>query len=166
MSTLAPLWQIEDELSALVDSIDTCPDELRAELEERISQYLGHEVEKVDRIAAVLSSLDSVQVNAKAEIERLRHRQTAAQRAADRLSEYVVHLIRRRDGKPLKGRNSTLGIRKSEAVVIVDAEAVPSQWKVIKQTLDIPKDALRQALKNGQEIPGVVLEQREHLMRK
>ena len=37
MTSLQPLWQIEDELAALLDSVDTCPDELREELEQRIA---------------------------------------------------------------------------------------------------------------------------------
>jgi len=107
MTSLEPLWQIEEDLAALLDSVDTCPDELRPELEERIAQYIGYEVEKVDRVNGVLTSLEQVAANAKAEIERLSARRQSAQRHADRLSEYVLHLLRKREGKPLKGRNVT-----------------------------------------------------------
>ena len=41
MKDLEPLWKIEDELTALVDSVDTCPDHLKPELEARIAQYLA-----------------------------------------------------------------------------------------------------------------------------
>ena len=37
MKDLGPLWQIEQQLEALIDSLDTCPDELRPMLETRIS---------------------------------------------------------------------------------------------------------------------------------
>ena len=166
MTSLQPLWQIEEDLAALLDSVDICPDELRPELEERIAQYVGYEVDKVDRVNAVLTSLDHVAQNAKAEIERLRVRQQAAQRASDRLSEYVIHLIRRRDGKPLNGRNVTFSIRKSEALIITDPNAVPDEWKRTTVTVDIPKDPVKRALKGGAAIPGVAIEERENLMRK
>jgi len=63
VNDLMSLWQIEDELTALVDSIDVCPEHLKEELEQRIAQYVGAEVEKVDRIVAVLSSLDNMAAN-------------------------------------------------------------------------------------------------------
>lgn len=166
MTSLQPLWQIEEDLAALLDSVDTCPDELREELEQRIAEYVGHEIEKVDRVNGVLTSLEHVAANAKAEMERLRQRQQSAQRAADRLSEYVLHLLRKRDGKPLKGRNVTFSIRKSEALIITDANAVPAEWKRVTQTVDIPKDPVKRALKAGAEIPGVAIEERENLVRK
>jgi hypothetical protein len=166
MSDLMPLWTIEKELEALVDSLDTCPEELRPELEVRIAEYLGAEVEKVDRIAAVLSSLDGVSANAKTEIDRLRARQQSAERAAQRLADYVLHVMRQRDGRPLKGRNTTFSVRHSEALIIDDPGAVPDQWKRTTITVDYPKDPIRRAIKAGENIPGVHLEQRESLQRK
>jgi hypothetical protein len=78
----------------------------------------------------------------------------------------VLRLLQQREGKPLKGRNVTFSIRKSEALIITDANAVPAEWKRITQTVDIPKDPVKRALKAGAEIPGVAIEERENLARK
>jgi hypothetical protein len=43
---------------------------------------------------------------------------------------------------------------------------VPDEWKRTTITTDIPKLPLKDALKGGQEIPGVHIEQHEHLVRK
>jgi hypothetical protein len=166
MNELAPLWAIEDELQALIDSLDVCPDNLKPELEQRISRYLGAEIEKIDRVGAVLTSLDAVQSNAKAEIERLRARQQGAERAAQRLSDYVLHVLRERDGRPLKGRNTTFSVRHSEALIIDDPSVLPEQWKRTTVTVDYPKDPIKKALKAGESVPGVHIEQRESLQRK
>jgi len=166
MSALQPLWQIEDELQALLDSLDTCPDELREELEARIARYVTAEVEKVDRVGAVLTSLEGVQSNAKTEIERLRARQQAAQTAAARLEAYMLRVLQQRDGKLLKGRTTTFSVRRSEALVVDDAGAVPEEWKRTTVTVDIPKDPIKRALKAGEDVPGVHLEQRESLQRR
>ena len=80
IAALEPLWRIEDELEALLNSVDTCPDELLPELEQRIELYLAQEIEKVDRLAAVLTQFEHVEANAKSEIDRLRAR--AASRTA------------------------------------------------------------------------------------
>lgn len=163
---LAPLWQIEETLRTLVDSVETCPDELRAELEAQIAEYLGAEVEKVDRVGAVLSSLEGVAANAKAEIDRLRARQQSAERARARLEEYVLRVLRERDEQPLKGRNVTFSVRHSEALIVDDADAVPAEWKRTTVTVDIPKDVLKKALKAGLEVPGAHIERRDNLQRR
>jgi len=53
MKDLGPRWKIEQELEALVDSLDTCPDELHPERGAPIAEYLGAEADKVDRVGAV-----------------------------------------------------------------------------------------------------------------
>jgi hypothetical protein len=166
MNDLAPLWEIERELEALLDSLDVCPPELVPELEARIAQYVGAEVQKVDRIAAVLSTLDSVAANAKTEIERLRARQQSAERAAQRLESYVLHVMRERGAQRLEGHNVTLTRRRSEALIIDDPDAVPNEWKRTTVTIDIPKDPVKKAIKAGASILGAHVEQRENLQRK
>src|SRR5262249_32630850 len=127
MNELEPLWRIEDELQTLLDSLDVCPPELRGELEARISPYLGAEIEKVDRVGAVLSSLDGVVANAKVEIERLQSRRQSAEKAKGRLEGYVLHVLRERGGRPLKGRNTEFSMRHSEALIVDDPGAVPEK---------------------------------------
>ena len=166
INDLEPLWKIEDELRTLVDSLETCPEELRPELEAQIARYVGAEVEKVDRIGAVLASLESVQANAKAEIDRLRARQQSAQHTAERLEDYVLRVLRGRDGQPLKGRNVTFSVRHSEALIVDDPDAVPAEWKRTTVTVDVPKDPVKKAIKSGLEIPGAHIEHRESLQRR
>jgi hypothetical protein len=165
-TALEPLWKIEDDLMALVESAEACPDDLRPELEARIAEYIAKEATKVDRVAAVFTSLENVQANAKAEIERLRARQASAGKAAGRLEEYILHILHERGDQPLKGANVTLSSRRTEALVIVDPQLVPDQWKRTTITIDVPKDPIKKALKAGEQVPGVALEQHEHLIRK
>jgi hypothetical protein len=82
------------------------------------------------------------------------------------LKSYILEVIRKRDGKPLKGATTTLSVRTSESLVITDPNLVPAEWKRTTVTVDIPKTPIKDALKAGQEIPGVVLQQNEHLVRK
>jgi hypothetical protein len=166
MNELEPLWQIEEQLTALLDSIDTCPDDLKDELEARIAEYLEKGVDKVDRIAHVFSSLDGIATNAKTEIERLRSRAQAAEKSAKRLEGYVLHVLRQRGGEPLRGRNNTFQARRSEALIITDPQLVPEEWKRTTVTVDIPKDPLKRAIKAGQDIPGATIQYGEYLVRR
>src|SRR5262249_12836719 len=54
-SDLAPLWQLEEQLEMLLDAVDTCPDELKEELQQQIERYLGQEMQKIDNVAHVLT---------------------------------------------------------------------------------------------------------------
>jgi BMFP domain-containing protein YqiC len=163
---LEPLWRIEEQLDALVNSADTCPEELKEELEARIAGYLEAEVAKVDRVNEVFGSLDAVAASAKTEIERLRKRQQSAENAKEQLAQYVLHVLRKRNGRPLKGNNVTFSVRHSEALIIDNADDVPADWKRTTVTVDVPKDPIKRAIKAGSNIPGVHLEQRESLQRK
>lgn len=165
-AALLPLYQIEEDLESLLDAVDTCPEELRAELEGKIAAYLGAEAVKVDRVAGALAALENQAANAKAEIERLRDRQKAAERASERLKTYVLSVIERHGGKPLKGRNVTLSMRQSEAVVIEDMALIPTEWTRTTVTVDAPKEPIKAALRAGLDIPGARLEARPYLVRR
>src|SRR5215510_9493616 len=142
------LYRIEEDLQALLDSVETCPDELRPEIEQRIAEYVTAEVDKIDRVGAVLSSLEAVQVHAKAEIERLRDRQQAAERDARRLEQYLLQVLRQRGGQALKGRSTTFIMRKTEALTIIAPELVPDRFKRTTVNVDIPKTPIKEALKS------------------
>lgn len=163
---IEPLWQIETELLELLDSLDVCEESLRPELEEKIARYVGAEVEKVNRIDAVLASLDYVAANAKTEIARLNERRQSADRAAERLKQYVLRVIEMRGGAPLRGANVTLMTRRSDALIVDDPAAVPAEWKRSTVVVDVLKEPLKKALKGGASIPGAHIEERLNLVRK
>lgn len=190
MSTaLAPLWHIEDELLALLDSVATCDAELLPELQAQIDAYMGQEVAKVDQIAHVLSALEYEQKAASDEIARLQERKRAAKAAQDRLEQYVCRCITARGVKALKGATNTLAVRASDAVVI--SGAVPIQFCRAVVTMrgeswiNVPcgirqaiedeggavdlapdKAAIKKALKAGEDVSGADLEFRNNLQRK
>ena len=160
------LYAIEEELQSLLDTVEVCPEELRPELEARIAEYVGSEIAKVDGIGRVLSSLDAVQSHARAEIERLQARRQAAENNARRLEAYVLHVIQQRAGKPLKGQYFTLYAGHSQALIVDNADLVPERFKRTTIVVDVPKTPVKEALKKGETIPGVHIEEREYLVRR
>jgi hypothetical protein len=166
MTNVLPLWRIEEELEALVNSVDTCPEELRPELEARITEFIGAEINKVDHVSEVFGSLDNVVESAKREINRLRERQQSAERTKEQLAKYVLHVLRERNGRPLKGHNCTFTVRHSEVLIIDDPSVVPDQFKRTTIAVDVPKDAVKRAIKAGETVPGAHIEQHENLVRK
>ena len=165
---LQPLWQIEEELVALLDSIETCPEEFQPELQQRITEYLAREATKVDQTAYVLKTLDYEQQAAADEIARLSDRKRAAKASQDRLETYLCRIIAARGGKKLVGDTNTLSVRASDAVLILDEAAIPAQYIVEKVVIEkrVDKVEIKKALKAGEEVPGADLEFRSSLVRK
>jgi hypothetical protein len=169
MSTaLQPLWAIEEELEALLNCIETCPDELQPELQARIAEYLAREAAKVDQTAHVLAALDYEQKAAGDEMTRLAERKRTAKAAQDRLEAYLCRIIAARGGKKLVGNTNTLSVRPSDAVVILDETAIPAGYIVeeVVTTKRVDKVGIKKALKAGGEVPGADLEYRDNLVRK
>lgn len=160
------LAEIENTLAALTESVATCPPELEAELQQRIAECLSAEAAKIDRVNAMLTTFDNVAANASAEIERLRLRKENAERAAEKLKGYIVHVLHGRDGRPLKGNLVTLSIRHTQAVTITDPNAIPAEFRRTTVNVDYPKQPIKDAIKAGQDVPGAALVENEHLVRK
>jgi len=165
---LEPLWKIDETLLALMESIETCPEELKPELQADIETYLCKEATKVDQTAHVLAALEWEEKAASDEMARLAERKRVAKAARERLEAYLCRIIAARGGVALKGQTNTLSVRTSDAVVITDEAALPAEYMTEKVlvTHTADKVAIKKALKAGVDIPGCDLEFRSNLQRK
>ncbi|HSW49916.1 MAG TPA: siphovirus Gp157 family protein [Bryobacteraceae bacterium] len=145
------LFHIADDLQAYFETlgmleaqIEATPDEqekaaLRAEYGEacRDMDRLGAELaQKTDSSAGVLTRLETEAAMVKAERDRLAKRQKTYEATAEWLERYVVSVMQQKGLKTLKTTANTLSLRPSEAVVILDAEAVPDEYKTV--TVKLP----------------------------
>lgn len=165
---LEPLWKIDETLLALMESIETCPEDLKPELQADIDLYLGKEAAKVDQTAHVLAALEYEEKAAADEMERLAERKRGAKAARERLESYLCRIIAARGGEALKGKTNTLSVRTSDAVVITDDSMVPEKYitEKVSITKTPNKVAIKKALKDGEDVPGVDLEFRSNLHRR
>ncbi len=163
---LEPLWKIDETLLALMESIETCPEELKPELQADIELYLGKEAAKVDQTAHVLAALDYEARAATDEMARLAERREHAIKAQKRLESYLCRIIANRGGKPLIGETNTLSVRTSDAVDITDVSIVPEEYIKVSVTRTPDKTAIKKALKSGVDVPGADLEFRSNLQRR
>lgn len=190
-----PLWELEETLQALLDTIDVTPDEQREEIQTEIDRYIGAELVKVDHVAQAIAMCEYAAKDAAMEISRLQERKRAAEAAQARLEKYVVRVIEARGVKKLLGKTNTLSLRPSEGVVIADEAAVPMAhktaviempllaWhglinqipeeqqdavlgKLTKRDIKISRDSVKRAIKAGETVPGADLEFRNNLQRK
>ena len=131
------LYELEDNLQALVNSIDLAeePSVLESILKE-IGEELRKTKEKRDRVVAFLRHCELQQSFADAEIERIQKRKALIARVQEELESYLAQVIEhfappdRRGIKRLEGNFSSVRIQKNpDSVLITDLDAIPLSFK-------------------------------------
>jgi len=131
------LYELEDNLQALVDSIDSAEEpSARALILDEIGQALRKIKEKRDAVVAFLHHCELQQKFADDEIERIQKRKAFIARVQEELESYLVQIIEqfaapdRRGIQRLEGNFSMLRIQKNpDSVLVTDLDAVPLAFK-------------------------------------
>lgn len=119
---------------------------------------------KIEATGLFIRELEADAEAAKLEAERLARRAKSTAAKIDRLKSYMSPALHALGGKVKTGR-ITISFRKSEAVVVTcPVERLPDVYQVVKTTVAPDKKALKEALKAGEVLDGVVLEQRESVV--
>jgi hypothetical protein len=154
--TAAPLYLIEDQLAALIETAELVSPEQEHEFRLEFQTALTAAVEKRDRVGQFLAHLEQQIDFAKFEIERLRQRKATCERALARVEEYVIETIENlgTDGKgkyrKLEGKTTTFSLRGCPpSVEVTDESAIPSEYKTL--VLKLPAVTWEQLL-DGLEI--------------
>ena len=154
--TAAPLYVIEDQLAALIETAELVSPEQEQEFRGEFQTALTAAVDKRDRVGQFLAHLEQQIDFAKFEIDRLRQRKATCERALARLENYVVETIENlgtdTKGKyrRLEGKTTTFSLRACPpSVEVIDEAAIPSEYKVL--LLKLPAGTWEQLL-DGLEI--------------
>ena len=141
--TAAPLYVIEDQLAALIETAELVSPEQEQEFRMEFQAALTAAVDKRDRVGQFLTHLEQQIEFAKCEMERLRQRKLMFERALARLENYVIETIEHlgTDSKGryrrLEGKTTTLSVRACPpSVEVVDESVIPSEYKML--TLKLP----------------------------
>ena len=135
--TSCTLYDLEDNLQALVNSIDLAEEpSARESILEEIGEALRKTKDKRDAAVAFLRHCELQQKFADAEIERIQKRKGFIARVQEELELYLVQVIDqfaapdRRGIKRIEGNFSSLRIQKNpDSVLIEDLEAIPLAFK-------------------------------------
>ena len=139
------MWDLETNLAALADSVETVEPEQEQQFLEDFREALVAAREKRDRVAGFLAYCEAMAEMAAKEIARLQKRRDFFTRTLDRLEGYV-ELILRNLGKDAKGRwlklegnTSSFSLKNlPPSTTIADEAAVPKAYKTVTVTLPAP----------------------------
>ena len=145
------LYAIEECFAALVDTVELVPADQQQQFREEFQAALTTAVEKRDRVGQFMAHLEHQIAFANSEIDRLRERKAAYQRAFERVENYVTQTIEilGRDAKGryrrLEGKTVTFSLAGCPpSVEVTDEAAVPAEYKTL--TLKLPAVAWQQIL--------------------
>lgn len=165
------LNDIETEILNVLTAIDDAdlPEERRAELERAAVPYLeelvAQEKSKADAIAYLDRKTRHEIDFLKAEEERLRARRLVLEERRERFRGHVRDVMLRHGLKRLPGRESVLSVRRTERVEIdVPPQELPAEFVEMRLDYVPRKDALKEALRRGEETPGARLAERHWLV--
>ena len=155
------IYEIPSTLRDLLDRLDADPDtgEVDGEALAAYAEYTTAAAEKLEGTACYCRELKAEAEAIKAEEERRK----ALENKSERLKAYMMPALEAMGGK-VKGVMVSLRIGTTQAVKVLDLEALPEAFRRIKTTIDPDKVALKKALKDGETIPGAALEERQSVV--
>lgn len=152
------LWSVEESITALLDTADMVPPEQQEEYQQALAEMVRTGVAKRDSIYRYVADLEMKDAAAKAEIERLAERRQTINRRVESIKGYLLDVMRRNGVRKLDGTLATFSIAKCPpSVEITNEDAVPAEFKEVKQSVAIVKGAVKSALQQGREVPGARL---------
>lgn len=114
--------------------------------------------EKGSNIVAVLNSLDSDVTALDNEIKRLQARKKAITGNKDRLKEYLRYNMESTGITKINHPLFNITLRKGQAKAdVLDDTLIPDEFMKVKTEIKPDLVAIKKALKDGEDIPGVAL---------
>lgn len=163
------LYELRREYEDLSNLWETgeIPDEAARDTLEGI---VGEAEEKADNIACMVKNLNAEAKAMKEEEDRLSERRKALEHKADYLKKYLLDNLTLMGLKSVKTARNAISVRQATPQVIVENEDQFVAWatmeheEFLKITPPAPnKTAIRDALKNGEELPGAKLEAKPYI---
>lgn len=119
--------------------------------------------DKIDNIACIIKSLEAEKKAISEEVEKMMIRITQKQVKADNLKEYVYQTFKALNKDKIETKRNVLQIKKNPASVVLVEGFNIEEYMTKKITVAPDKTKIKELLKQGTEIPGARLEQKERL---
>ena len=107
--------------------------------------------QKIENVACWIKNLESDAAAIKAEKEALAKRHVAALAKAEQLKEWLAEAL---GGQKFSSAKCAVSFRRSEKTEVFDAALVPAEYINTKTEIKVDVNAIKAALKAGQEISG------------
>ena len=127
---------------------------------ERLESLQMERSRKIENVACWIKNLESDALAIKAEKEALAKRQVAALAKAEQLKEWLAKAL---EGQKFSTAKCAVSFRRSETVEVSDVALVPAELLRVKTTVEPNKTAIKALLKEGREVVGCYLVEKQNV---
>ena len=150
------LFNITSEQKLLMLEIESLEGEITPDIEERLAITESQLQQKSIAYLEVIRQKEAYNGLIDAEIKRLQGLKKQTNNVIERLEENLLNAVKT-FGVYTVGTQK-FGTRKSSQIIVEDVNSLPEKYKVIKVTEFPDKMLLKEALKNGEKIEGVYVQ--------
>lgn len=161
------LYELTQEYQALQDMLEDPEMDIQAVMD-TLEGIAGEFKEKADSTASVVKAMDAQARALKTEADTLFQRAKALSARGERLREYLFQQMRLAGIEKIETSRNVLQIKKTPASIRLEDEGEFLHWAershpeyLRQKPPEINKIAIKDAVKAGEELPGVTLERGE-----
>jgi len=157
------LFQIQKEYLDINRELIESGGEITPELEKQLVLNQSQLATKAQGYVYVIKQNEGNVNIIEEEIKRLQELKRRFKNANDRLGSAVLNALELYELDKIEMPTMTIGTRKSSRLDITDEAKIPHKFIKIKQETMIDKNAIKEALKNGEKVKGVQINEVKHL---
>ena len=136
---------------------------LEAQALEYLDELARQESNKIDAIGYVQDQSKNQIDFLKGQEEKIRAKRKALERAQERFKSFLYHAMKKHGIKKVKGNTRTISLRTTETVEVGEPQSLPEEYRETRVEYKPLKKKIREDLKNGEEIMGAKLVQKENV---
>jgi hypothetical protein len=155
------LYNITAEAQSIASALEE--GEFTPEMETALAINQNELQEKAINYGYAIKSMEDDVTAINEEIKRLQAIKTAKSNAIDRMKEAVSNAMQVYGIEKVTSPTLNLSFRKSEVVEVELVEALSNDFKIVKTTVTADKVAIKQAIKQGENITGARIVQKFNL---
>jgi len=157
---MQPLYQIKNEYLQALNELENMEGLTPEMINDSLASINVRFEEKALAVAAYIKNLQSDIERMTAYRMAMAERQDRIDNKIEHLKNYLKHNMQALDKKIIKGIEFDISLRNCNSKVVIDDESrIGQEWYRREIVSKLDKEALRNALQNGQEVKGAHLEQ-------
>ena len=159
--SLPSLYELADEFKEALESLTDLDDQ---SVKDTLESLEGEFKLKTTNVAKYIKNLEHTAEGIKEVESRQRKRRNSIEVKIKYLKEYLRHNLEKTNTEKVESSEISITIQKNpHKVVITDENIIPSDFFETKELHSIDKAKVKEALKNGDEVPGCELIQEKRV---
>lgn len=166
---MASIYNISNDLKKIYEDLDNGngidleTGEIKPEIMQQLSISRNELETKAVDYGYVIKAFDDEIDIIEREIERLEERKAYVKKNKERMKTIVGSAMEEFGINKIKSETLQLSFRKSESVDVFDESLVDDRFKKVKTEISIDKTAIKNAIKNGEDVQGAKIVEKNNL---